>query len=40
MAIWAREFFDLAGIVYHRNTIPGDKSALRSTGIRLEQPGG
>ncbi len=26
---------DLAGIVTNRNTIPGDKSALRSTGIRL-----
>ncbi len=26
---------DLAGIVVKRNTIPGDKSALRSTGIRM-----
>ena len=26
---------DLAGIVVNRNTIPGDKSALRSTGIRM-----
>ena len=26
---------DLAGIVVNRNTIPGDKSALRSSGIRM-----
>lgn len=26
---------DIAGIVVNRNTIPGDKSALRSTGIRM-----
>ncbi|MDY0126476.1 MAG: serine hydroxymethyltransferase, partial [Anaerolineaceae bacterium] len=26
---------DLAGIVVNRNTIPGDKSAMRSTGIRM-----
>ena len=26
---------DLAGIVVNRNTIPGDKSALRSSGLRM-----
>ncbi len=31
----AARILDLAGIVVNRNTIPGDKSALRPSGIRL-----
>jgi glycine hydroxymethyltransferase len=31
----AARILDIAGIVVNRNTIPGDKSAIRPTGIRL-----
>ncbi len=31
----AARILDLAGIVLNRNTIPGDKSALRASGIRM-----
>ncbi len=34
----AARILDLAGIVCNRNTIPGDKSAFRATGIRLGTP--
>lgn len=34
----AARILDLAGIVCNRNTIPGDSSALRATGIRLGTP--
>ncbi len=34
----AARLLDLAGIVVNRNTIPGDKSAFRASGIRLGTP--
>jgi glycine hydroxymethyltransferase len=34
----AARILDLAGIVLNRNTIPGDASALRASGIRLGTP--
>ncbi len=34
----AARILDLAGIVVNRNTIPGDKSAFRATGIRMGTP--
>ena len=34
----AARLLDLAGIVTNRNTIPGDKSAFRASGIRLGTP--
>ena len=34
----AARILDLAGIVCNRNTIPGDSSALRASGIRLGTP--
>lgn len=34
----AARILDLAGIVTNRNTIPGDPSALRATGIRIATP--
>lgn len=34
----AARILDLAGLVMNANTIPGDKSALRSTGVRLGTP--
>jgi len=34
----AARILDLAGIVCNRNTIPGDESAFRATGIRLGTP--
>jgi glycine hydroxymethyltransferase len=34
----AARILDLAGIVLNRNTIPGDPSALRASGIRLGTP--
>jgi len=34
----AARILDLAGIVVNRNTIPGDPSALRATGLRLGTP--
>jgi glycine hydroxymethyltransferase len=34
----AARILDLAGIVCNRNTIPGDPSALRATGLRLGTP--
>ncbi|MBN2305414.1 MAG: serine hydroxymethyltransferase [Anaerolineae bacterium] len=34
----AARILDLAGIVCNRNTIPGDNSAFRATGIRLGTP--
>lgn len=34
----AARILDLAGIVANRNTIPGDPSALRATGVRLGTP--
>ncbi|MDZ4771490.1 MAG: serine hydroxymethyltransferase [Chloroflexota bacterium] len=34
----AARILDLAGIVLNRNTIPGDPSALRSSGIRIGTP--
>jgi glycine hydroxymethyltransferase len=34
----AARILDLAGIVVNRNTIPGDPSALRASGIRLGTP--
>jgi glycine hydroxymethyltransferase len=34
----AARILDLAGIVTNRNTIPGDKSAFRASGIRLGTP--
>lgn len=34
----AARIFDNAGIVLNRNTIPGDKSALRASGLRIGLP--
>lgn len=34
----AARIFDNAGIVINRNTIPGDKSALRASGLRIGLP--
>ena len=34
----AARILDIAGLVMNANTIPGDKSALRSTGIRVGTP--
>lgn len=34
----AARIFDNAGIVVNRNTIPGDKSALRASGLRIGLP--
>ncbi len=34
----ASRILDIAGIVVNRNTIPGDKTALNATGIRLGPP--
>jgi len=34
----AARLLDLAGIVTNRNTIPGDKSALNPTGVRMASP--
>jgi glycine hydroxymethyltransferase len=34
----AARLLDLAGITTNRNTIPGDKSALRPTGVRMGMP--
>ncbi len=33
-ATWLPVFWDVAGIVLNRNTIPGDKTAMFSSGIR------
>ncbi len=35
---YAARILDVAGIVLNRNTIPGDKTALRSSGIRFGTP--
>ncbi len=34
----AARIFDIAGLVMNANTIPGDKSALRSSGVRIGTP--
>ncbi|HEY59593.1 MAG TPA: serine hydroxymethyltransferase [Anaerolineae bacterium] len=34
----AVRIFDIAGLVANRNTIPGDKSALKASGVRLGTP--
>ena len=34
----AARILDIAGIVLNRNTIPGDKTALNASGIRLGTP--
>ncbi len=35
---YAARLLDLAGVTTNRNTIPGDRSALRPTGIRMGMP--
>jgi glycine hydroxymethyltransferase len=34
----AARILDIAGLVMNRNTIPGDKTALQASGIRMGTP--